>query len=81
MRYFYAGLNDSAFLSDYEKRCFVIGQDVELTSPDHNDLNPDGTNPIVHVLGINNKCHLLVRFDDGHEECLSSGEISVKTRS
>ena len=30
------------------------------------------------VLGINEKCHLHVRFEDGHEEYLSGGEISVR---
>lgn len=78
MKYYNEGLNSPSFLSDYEKRCFVIGKDVELTSPDHNSLNSDGTNPIVHVLGINNKCHLHVLFNDGHEEFLSGGEISIK---
>jgi len=78
MTYYEKGIENSDFLSDYEKRCFVIDRDVELTSPDHNSLNSDGTNPTVHVLGINNKCHLHVRFDDGHEEYLSGGEISVK---
>lgn len=78
MKYYNEGLESPSFLSDYEKRCFVIGKDVELTSPDHNSLNPDGTNPVVHVLGINNKCHLHVLFNDGHEEFLSGGEISIK---
>lgn len=78
MKYYNEGLESPSFLSDYEKRCFVIGKDVELMSPDHNNLNPDGTNPIVHVLGINNKCHLHVLFNDGHEEFLSGGEISIK---
>lgn len=78
MKYYEKGIDNSDFLNDYEKRCFVIGKDVELTSPDHNSLNKDGSNPVVHVLGINNKCHLHVRFADGHEEYLSGGEISVK---
>lgn len=78
MKYYYEGLNSPTFLEDYKKRCFVIGKDVELMSPDHNSLNPDGTNPTVHVLGINNKCYLHVLFNDGHEEYLSGGEISVK---
>ena len=78
LTYYNLGINNSAFLSDYEKRCFVIGKDVEITSADHNSINGDGSNPIVHVLGINDKCHLHVRFEDGHEEYLSGGEISVK---
>lgn len=78
MKYYEAGLNDSSFLGDYEKRCFVIGKDVKLISPDHESYTPDGLSPVVHVLGINNKCHLHVRFSDGHEDFLSGGEISVQ---
>lgn len=78
MNYYNAGLNDSAFLRDYEARCFVIGKDVKLTTPDHDVLNPGEEDPTVHVLGINEKCHLHVRYADGHEEYLSSGEISIK---
>lgn len=78
MKYYEEGIESSDFLKDYEKRCFVIGKDVELISPDHNSINEDGTNPIVHVLGINNKCNLKVRFSDGHEEFLSGGEISIR---
>lgn len=78
MKYYELGISNSSFLQDYEKRCFVIGKDVELLSADHNSFNEDGSNPIVHAVGINNKCNLKVRFSDGHEEYLSGGEISIK---
>jgi len=78
MKYYEAGTDSSEFLSDYEKRCFVIGRDVTLISPDHEKLNKDEKDPVVHVLGINNKCHLHVRHEDGSEEFLSGGEISIR---
>lgn len=78
MKYYNAGISNSAFLSDYEKRCFVIGKDVTLISPDHAKLKEGESDPVVHVLGINNKCHLHVRHEDGTEEFLSGGEISIK---
>ena len=78
MNFYSLGLNNPEFLKEYEKRCFVIGRDVELLSPDHDSLNQDGTNQVVHVLGIDKKCHLHVRYADGHEEFLSGGEISIK---
>lgn len=78
MKYFDAGIESPDFLSDYEKRCFVIGRDVTLISPDHNKLNDGESDPVVHVLGINNKCHLHVRHEDGTEEFLSGGEISIR---
>lgn len=77
MNYYNAGIDGAKFLNDYEKRCFVIGKDVKLITPDHEKISGDG-DITVHVLGINDKCHLHVRFDDGHEEYLSGGEISVK---
>ena len=77
MNYYNAGIDGAEFLSDYEKRCFVIGKDVRLLTPDHENV-VNGQETVVHVLGINEKCHLHVRFADGHEEFLSGGEISVK---
>lgn len=77
MNYYNAGLKGAEFLSDYEKRCFVIGKDVKLLTPDHESVS-EGKDTLVHVLGINDKCHLHVRFGDGHDEYLSGGEISVK---
>jgi len=78
MKYYEAGIENSDFLSEYEKRCFVIGHDVTLISPDHTRLKEGEKDPVVHVLGINNKCHLHVRHDDGTEEFLSGGEISIR---
>ena len=78
MSYYNAGLSNASFLKDYEDRCFVIGKDVKLITPDHDSLDSDKTDPIVYVIGINEKCHLHVRFEDGHEEFLSGGEISIK---
>ncbi|MDO4188898.1 MAG: biotin--[acetyl-CoA-carboxylase] ligase [Lachnospiraceae bacterium] len=76
INYYNAGLDGAEFLSDYEKRCFVIGKDVKLLTPDHDSISDEEI--VVKVLGINEKCHLHVRFSDGHEEYLSGGEISVR---
>ncbi len=32
------------------------------------------------VLDIDNKCRLIVKYDDGEDGCLSSGEISIKVK-
>ena len=76
MNYVKDGLSGANFLKEYEKRLFVIGKDVRLLTPDHEKISDDDVT--VHVLGINEKCHLHVRFEDGHEEYLSGGEISVR---
>jgi len=78
MKYYEEGLGSRSFLEDYRKRCFVIGKDVKLLSPDHNELEDGKSEEYVHVLGINDRCHLHVRHSDGREEYLSGGEISVK---
>lgn len=78
MKYYEEGIESKSFLKDYEKRCFVIGKDVRLLTPDHNMLDGEKSEEYVHVLGINEKCHLHVRYKDGHEEYLSGGEISVR---
>lgn len=77
MKYINAGLSSADFLKDYESRCFVIGKDVTLVTPDHESIGNDDES-IVHVLGINEKCHLHVRHKDGREEYLSGGEISIR---
>jgi len=65
----------NAYINDYRKRCFVIGKDVEILTPDHESLNIR-----VHVIDVDENCHLHVRFEDGHEEYLSSGEISISIK-
>lgn len=71
---FYRDFPENTYLQEYEKRCFVIGQKVNIISSDHNTVIEEG----VEVLGINEDCHLLIRHNDGHEEYMSSGEISVR---
>ena len=62
----------NAYIEDYKKRCFVVGKDIEILTPDHEALNVKA-----HVLDIDDNCHLHVKYEDGREEYLSSGEISV----
>jgi len=62
--------DNTAILSEYEKRLFVIGKEVTFNK---NNLEFTAT-----VKGINNQCNLIVTTPDGKEEILSSGEISIK---
>ncbi len=57
------------YVERYRERSFVIGKWVTLTSE-------NGAGHAV-VLGIDDNCRLLVKYDDGTERCYSSGEISV----
>lgn len=58
------------YVNEYRRRCFVTGMDVDVIKA--------GSEPVrAHVLGIDDECRLIVRYEDGTEEALSSGEISI----
>jgi len=70
------------YLDEYRKRCFVIGKKVCIVTPEGapgRQADAGGADrEYAFVLGIDEECHLHVRYDDGTTEYLSSGEISVK---
>lgn len=70
------------YLEEYRKRCFVIGKRVRIITPEGAPGRAKDTDAADReyalVLGIDDECHLNVRYDDGTTEYLSSGEISVK---
>lgn len=59
-------------VSAYAERVTPRGTRIDV-------ISAAGTRSAV-VLGTDEKCRLLVRYDGGGEEALSSGEISIKTR-
>lgn len=67
---YYTSPDRSAYVEEYRRRCFVIGQQVKL-------LSAGGTRD-AEVLGVDDECRLLVRYEDGSEGVYSSGEISVR---
>lgn len=71
---YYKSFPDRSYIKDYEKRCFAIGNRVKLVNSDHESLGEE-----VLVLGIDEDCHLHVRYDDGREAYLNSGEISIRS--
>ncbi len=60
------------FLPLYRKKCFVIDRDVYVVKQDERFS--------AHAYGIDDSGHLLVRYSDGREEGLSSGEISIRLK-
>ena len=59
------------YVEEYKRRCFVTGMDVDVVKA--------GAEPVsARVLGVDDECHLLVRYEDGTTETLSSGEISIR---
>ena len=78
---FYSRFPNKTYLDDYRKRCFCIGMDVTVVTADHAALKNEADAPDrihAHVLGVDEDCHLHVRYKDGAEGFLSSGEISIK---
>ncbi len=58
------------YLNEYRRRCFVIGREINVLKA--------GSAPVPAVAtGIDDECRLQVRYRDGSEETLSSGEISI----
>ena len=73
LRYFteyYKNLPAHTFFADYVSRSVVVGQDIFVLGK--GDPRP------AKALAIDQNCNLRVRYADGQEKVLSSGEISVR---
>ncbi len=71
--HYYSNLTDPAIITAYKKRSFVIGKRIMVHTP-------LGNFP-AFALDIDDSGHLLVRFEDGRDEFLDSGEISIRLNS
>lgn len=68
----YPGLQDAAFMEEYRRRSNVIGRDVQVLR--------GGESYPARVLDIDGEGSLVVRTQDGAEQRLHSGEISLRFR-
>ncbi len=66
----YKTLSGKHFLFDYVSRSYLDGKKISV-------IKPDGTREAVAV-GIDDDFRLLVRYADGTQESLSTGEVSTK---
>lgn len=67
---FYERLTEKPFLASYQQRSLLNDTDVVVLSGE--------TARAARALEIDDDCRLHVRYDDGTEEYLCSGEVSVK---
>lgn len=67
---YYKGVSANDYIEEYRKRSIAIGKDVTVSVK--------GKAVSAHVLGIDDECGLMVRYDDGTEATLRSGEVSIK---
>ncbi len=62
---------DERYLEEYRKRCFVLGKDITV-------LKMNASIP-ARAVDLDERAHLVVRYADGSEEHLSSGEVSIRS--
>lgn len=71
--YYYKTIENREFLEIYRKKSLVLGKEITVIK---NENNLKAT-----ALDIDNDCRLLVRYENGSKEYLSSGEISIKIKA
>jgi len=69
---FYKNLSDKSFVEEYISRSCVVGKNIKVI------LNCGEKDAV--CTGIDERCRLRVQYNDGSEELLSSGEISIKVQ-
>jgi len=60
----------AAYLSQYEALCLTVGQDILL--------HRNGESISAHCTGLDENGALLIRYSDGREETVFSGDVSVR---
>ena len=58
------------FIDEYRRRCFIIGRDIKVIK--------NGGEEDARAIGVDDRAHLVVRYIDGREEALSSGEVTLR---
>ena len=69
---YYEELEKNTFFESYKKRIMWIGEKINI-------ISPSGTVP-AFLTGINDDCGLLVKYADGTEGVVTSGEISIRKK-
>ncbi|MDE6015744.1 MAG: biotin--[acetyl-CoA-carboxylase] ligase [Acetatifactor sp.] len=64
------GVGAADYVEEYRRRSLVIGKQIVV-------LSANEAKDAV-AIGVDDECRLLVRYADGVEACLSSGEISIR---
>ena len=67
---YYQNLSARKFLDEYKSRSILLDQDIYVLSND--------TKIPARVLGIDDDCRLVVRYENGQIDALNSGEVSTK---
>ncbi len=62
-------IESKAFLDEYRRRSFIVGNDVAVSKFNEERM--------AKAIGISENAGLIVRYDDGSEEILNSGEARI----
>lgn len=75
MRYYNEACSGPApsysYMDEYRKRSIVIGRKIQVLSAGSEPVNAE-------AIALDDSCRLIVRYEDGTEEALGSGEISIR---
>ncbi|MGN0166384.1 MAG: biotin--[acetyl-CoA-carboxylase] ligase [Lachnospiraceae bacterium] len=71
---YYNTINTRSFFDEYKRRSCLMGREVKVVD---NIFNP-GQYEIATVIDIDEKCHLIVKDQNGTVKSLSSGEVSIR---
>lgn len=66
-------LESCNFIEEYRRRSCIIGADVLISKPNRETL--------AKAIGISDRAGLIVRYNDGTEEILTSGEARIRNRT
>ena len=69
---YYNKLSENSFLQGYQSRLMWRGEDINLIRG--SEITP------AKLIDADEKCRLLVKYEDGTEDTMSSGEISIRKR-
>lgn len=71
----YNNMSEFGYIEEYKRRSLLTGNYVKVLQ--YGADNEKLCNSYAYVEGIDDECRLLVRYDDGTTEKLSTGEVSV----
>jgi len=67
---YYQTLGEKTFLREYRERSMIVGHEILVLQGDSSKR--------AMAMHIDDSCHLIVEYEDGSQETLSSGEISIR---
>lgn len=67
-----SALNDETYINEYREKCFVIGKEINV-------IKVNGIKK-AKALDVDERAHLIVQYEDGEIEHLSSGDITIRIR-